>query len=62
MNTVGLLGALVMGAAFGYGSKRGAFCPNPGLRGVVEGDCTKVKAFGLAVTGARPAVPEGSGA
>jgi uncharacterized membrane protein YedE/YeeE len=49
MNAVGLLGAAVVGAAFGYGSRRGAFCLNSGLRGVVEGDWTKAKAFGLAV-------------
>lgn len=49
MNAVGLLGALGVGAAFGYASRRGAFCLNSGLRGVVEGDWTKAKAFGLAV-------------
>jgi hypothetical protein len=49
MTVAGLLGALVVGAAFGYGSQRGAFCLNSGLRGVLEGEWTKVKALGLAV-------------
>ena len=49
MNTVGLLGALGVGAAFGYGAQRGAFCMNSGFRGAIEGEWTKVKALGLAV-------------
>lgn len=49
MNAFGLLGALVAGAAFGYGAQRGAFCMNSGFRGAIEGDWTKVKALGLAV-------------
>jgi hypothetical protein len=35
--------------AFGYGSQRGAFCMSSGLRGVLDGEWTKVKALGLAV-------------
>ena len=49
MNTLGLVGALVVGAIFGYGAQRGAFCMNSGLRGAVEGDWTKLKALALAV-------------
>jgi uncharacterized membrane protein YedE/YeeE len=49
VNTLGLLGALVVGAAFGYGAQRGAFCMNSGFRGALEGEWTKVKALGLAV-------------
>lgn len=49
MNTLGLVGALVVGAIFGYGAQRGAFCMNSGFRGAVEGDWTKVKALALAV-------------
>jgi hypothetical protein len=49
MNAIGVLGALGVGAAFGYASKREAFCLNSGLRGVVEGDWTKARAFGFAV-------------
>jgi len=49
VNTLGLLGALVVGAAFGYGAQRGAFCMNSGFRGAIEGEWTKVKALGLAV-------------
>ena len=49
MNASGLLGALAVGAAFGYGAQRGAFCMNSGFRGVIEGEWTKVKALGLAV-------------
>ena len=44
-----MLGALAVGVAFGYGSQRGAFCMSSGLRGVLEGEWTKVKALGLAV-------------
>jgi hypothetical protein len=47
--TLGLLGALVVGAAFGYSAQRGAFCMNSGFRGALEGEWTKVKALGLAV-------------
>ncbi len=49
MNALGMLGALAVGAAFGYGAQRGAFCMNSGFRGVIEGEWTKVKALGLAV-------------
>jgi uncharacterized membrane protein YedE/YeeE len=44
-----LLGALVVGAAFGYGAQRGAFCLNSGFRAALEGEWTKVKALALAV-------------
>jgi uncharacterized membrane protein YedE/YeeE len=44
-----LIGAVLVGVAFGYGSRRGAFCMNSGFRGALEGDWTKVKALGLAV-------------
>ena len=50
MNTLPLLGALAIGAAFGYGAQRGAFCMNSGFRNALEGDWTKVKALALAVT------------
>ena len=49
MKSLALLGALVVGAAFGYGAQRGAFCMNSGFRGAIEGDWTKVKALALAV-------------
>ena len=49
MNTLGLLGAIVVGAAFGYAGQRGAFCMNSGFRGAIDGEWTKVKALGLAV-------------
>lgn len=49
MTALGLLGALGVGAAFGYGAQRGAFCMNSGFRGAIEGEPTKVKALGLAV-------------
>jgi uncharacterized membrane protein YedE/YeeE len=49
MNSLGLLGALVVGAAFGYGAQRGAFCMNSGFRSATLGEWTKVKALGLAV-------------
>jgi uncharacterized membrane protein YedE/YeeE len=49
MSGVALLGALAVGAAFGYGARRGAFCMSSGFRGALEGDWTKVKALGLAV-------------
>jgi hypothetical protein len=49
VNTLGLLGALGVGAAFGYGAQRGSFCMNSGFRSALEGDGTKVKALGLAV-------------
>ena len=51
MTVAGFLGALVVGAAFGYGSQRGAFCLNSGLRGVLDGEWTKVKALGLSGQG-----------
>jgi hypothetical protein len=50
LNTLGLLGACLVGAAFGYGAQRGAFCMNSGFRGAIEGEWTKVKALGLAVS------------
>jgi uncharacterized protein len=46
----GLGGAVLVGAAFGYGAQRGAFCMSSGFRGVVDGEWTKVKALGLAVS------------
>ena len=49
MSSLGVLGALAVGMAFGYGSQRGAFCMSSGLRGVLDGEWTKVKALGLAV-------------
>ena len=49
MSTLGVLGALGVGTAFGYGAQRGAFCMNSGFRGAVEGEWTKVRALGLAV-------------
>jgi uncharacterized membrane protein YedE/YeeE len=49
VTTLGLVGALVVGAIFGYGAQRGAFCMNSGFRGAVEGDWTKLKALALAV-------------
>jgi hypothetical protein len=45
----GLVGAVLVGTAFGYGAQRGAFCMCSGLRGVLAGEWTKVKALGLAV-------------
>lgn len=33
-----MLGALAVGAAFGYGAQRGAFCMSSGFRGVIEGE------------------------
>ena len=49
MSSLGVAGALAVGMAFGYGSQRGAFCMSSGLRGVLEGEWTKVKALGLAI-------------
>ena len=49
MSSFALLGALLVGAAFGYAAQRGAFCMNSGLRGAIQGDWTKVKALALAV-------------
>ena len=49
MSSLGVAGALAVGMAFGYGSQRGAFCMSSGLRGVLDGEWTKVKALGLAV-------------
>ena len=49
LNTLGLVGALVVGTIFGYGAQRGAFCMNSGFRGAIEGDWTKLKALALAV-------------
>ena len=45
-----VLGALLVGAAYGYIAQRGAFCLNSGFRFVISrGDTTKLKAYGLAV-------------
>jgi uncharacterized protein len=44
-----LLGAVAIGAAFGYGAQRGALCMNSGFRNVLDGDWIKVKALALAV-------------
>jgi hypothetical protein len=49
VSELGVFGALAVGAAFGYGAQRGAFCMNSGFRGVIEGEWTQVKALGLAV-------------
>lgn len=49
MSVLAFVGALVVGAAFGYGAQRGAFCLNSGLRAVLDGETTKLKALGLAV-------------
>jgi uncharacterized membrane protein YedE/YeeE len=49
VSALGTFGALAVGAAFGYGAQRGAFCMNSGFRAVLEGEGTKVKALGLAV-------------
>jgi uncharacterized membrane protein YedE/YeeE len=46
---IALLGALMVGIAFGYGAQRGAFCLNSGFRAALEGEWTKVKTLGLAV-------------
>jgi hypothetical protein len=49
MNVLGLLGALGVGVAFGYGAQRGSFCMNSGLQGPIAGEWTKLKALGLAI-------------
>src|SRR5262245_1380996 len=49
MSTAGVSGALLVGAVFGYGAQRGAFCMSSGFRATLEGEWTKVKALGLAV-------------
>jgi hypothetical protein len=49
VNWLVILGALAVGMGFGYASQRGAFCMSSGLRGVLDGEWTKVKALGLAV-------------
>jgi uncharacterized membrane protein YedE/YeeE len=49
VNTLAALAAPAVGAAFGYGAQRGAFCMNSGFRAVLEGDTTKVNALGLAI-------------
>ncbi len=49
MSFIALLGAVMVGVAFGYGAQRGAFCLNSGFRAALDGDWTKVKALGLAV-------------
>jgi hypothetical protein len=49
VNVPALVGALAVGAAFGYGAQRGAFCMNSGFQNAFEGDWTKLKAFALAV-------------
>lgn len=48
--TVLTLTGLLVGAAYGFVSQRGAFCMNSGFRVVVtQRDFTKVKAYGLAI-------------
>ncbi len=49
MNPLGLLGAVAVGAAFGYAAQRGAFCMNSGFQSATFGDWTKPKALVLAV-------------
>ena len=49
MTPAALSGAFAIGAAYGYGSQRSAFCLNSGLRSTLHGDWTKVKALALAV-------------
>lgn len=49
MSALAELGAVVVGAAFGYVAQRGAFCLNSGFRNALEGDWTKVKTLVLAV-------------
>jgi hypothetical protein len=49
MSRLALLGAVAVGAAFGYGAQRGAFCLNSGFRAALHGEWTKVKALALAV-------------
>ncbi len=49
MSEIGLFGALLLGAAFGYGARRGGFCMNSGFREALAGDWTKVKALVLAI-------------
>lgn len=49
MSLIALLGAVMVGIAFGYVAQRGAFCLNSGFRAALEGEWTKVKALGLAV-------------
>jgi len=49
MSTLAFLGPLAVGAAFGYGARRGAFCMSSGFRNALEGDWTKVRALVLAV-------------
>jgi uncharacterized membrane protein YedE/YeeE len=49
VSALSLVGALGLGAAFGYGAQRGAFCMNSGFRNAIAGDWTKLKALALAV-------------
>jgi len=49
VSSAGVSGALLVGATFGYGAQRGAFCMSSGFRATLEGEWTKVKALGLAV-------------
>jgi uncharacterized membrane protein YedE/YeeE len=49
VSSLGLIGAGLVGVAFGYCAQRGAFCMNSGLRSVVDGEWTRVKALGQAV-------------
>ena len=49
MSALPLAGALLVGAAFGYGAQRGAFCMNSGFRNALAGDFTKLKSLALAV-------------
>lgn len=49
MTVLALASAAALGAAFGFGAQRGAFCLNSGFRNALAGDWTKVKALALAV-------------
>ena len=49
MSRLALLGAVAVGAAFGYGAQRGGFCLNSGFRAALQGEWTKMKALALAV-------------
>jgi uncharacterized membrane protein YedE/YeeE len=49
VTAVAALAAVAVGGAFGYGAQHGAFCMNSGFRAALDGETTKLKAFGLAV-------------
>jgi uncharacterized protein len=49
VSSIALLGAAMVGIAFGYGAQRGNFCLNSGFRAALDGEWTKVKTLGLAV-------------